>query len=55
MIADSKETYRGEFTIIGLGGVYTAFIAGQSIVSMSSAENCKLVIDADYPPKLKPA
>ena len=52
MIIDGKETYRGEFTIVGRDGVFTAFIAGQSIVSTNSADKCKLIIDADYPVKI---
>lgn len=52
MIVDSNETYRKEFTIIGLDGLFTAFLAGMAVCVSDSVDKCKLIIDADYPVKL---
>ena len=54
MLVDTSETYRTEFTIIGLDGLFTAFLAGMAVCTMKSATNCKMVIDSDYPVKIKP-
>jgi hypothetical protein len=55
MLIDSTETYRNEFAISGINGVFTAWLAGRALVATDSIEKCKQVIDTDYPVNVKSA
>lgn len=53
MILDNSHTYRGEFNITELDGVFTGFLAGMAIASTNDINVCKMIIDADYPVKIE--
>jgi len=53
MILDNSQTYREEFNITELNGVFTGFLAGMAIASTNSLDTCKMIIDADYPVKIE--